>query len=274
MCTVRHSQRSFGRYQPLFIYRLMRQTLPIHQSAWTGWEAPDPAYWVPRGYVVINADLRGFHRSEGQARLLSQQEGEDYYDLIEWAGQQQWSSGKVGLLGISYLALTQWRAASLQPPSLAAICPRGGFTDPYRDLAYPGGVREDGFVLREFSDRFLDQLSGGQRQRAFVAMVLCQDTEYVLLDEPLNNLDMRHAVEMMKTLQRLSQQKGKTVVVVLHDINFASVYSDRILAMKDGALQFQGTPSDLMTTERLREIYDLEIPIHESRGHLIGTYYF
>ena len=105
-------------------------------------------------------------------------------------------------------------------------------------------------------------------------MVLCQDTEYVLLDEPLNNLDMRHAVEMMKTLQRLSQQKGKTVVVVLHDINFASVYSDRILAMKDGALQFQGTPADLMTTERLREIYDLEIPIHESRGHLIGTYYF
>lgn len=274
MCTVRHSQRSFGRYQPLFIYRLMRQTLPIHQSAWTGWEAPDPAYWVPRGYVVINADLRGFHRSEGQARLLSQQEGEDYYDLIEWAGQQQWSSGKVGLLGISYLALTQWRAASLQPPSLAAICPWGGFTDPYRDLAYPGGVREDGFVLREFSDRFLDQLSGGQRQRAFVAMVLCQDTEYVLLDEPLNNLHMRHAVEMMKTRQRLSQQRGRTVIVVLRDINFASIYSDRILAMKDGALQFQGTPADLMTTERLREIYDLEIPIHESRGHLIGTYYF
>ncbi len=128
--------------------------------------------------------------------------------------------------------------------------------------------------LREFADRFLDQLSGGQRQRAFVAMVLCQDTDYVLLDEPLNNLDMRHAVDMMKTLRRLASEKGKTVVVVLHDINFASVYSDQIVAMKDGKLSFQGPPRELMTTETLREIYDLEIPIHESSGHLIGTYYF
>lgn len=128
--------------------------------------------------------------------------------------------------------------------------------------------------LREFSDRFLDQLSGGQRQRAFVAMVLCQDTDYVLLDEPLNNLDMRHAVDMMKILRRLASEKGKTVVVVLHDINFASVYSDQIVAMKDGKLSFQGSPRELMTTETLREIYDLEIPIHESSGHLIGTYYF
>ncbi len=128
--------------------------------------------------------------------------------------------------------------------------------------------------LREFADRFLDQLSGGQRQRAFVAMVLCQDTDYVLLDEPLNNLDMRHAVDMMKTLRRLANDKGKTVVVVLHDINFASVYSDHIVAMKDGRLTFEGPPRELMTTDKLREIYDLEIPIHESSGHLIGTYYF
>lgn len=139
-------KRVFGRYQPLLTYRLLRQTGPVQHSAWTGWEAPDPAFWVPRGYVVVNADMRGFHRSDGQAHLLSQQEGEDYYDLIEWAGGQEWSSGKVGLLGVSYLALTQWRAAALHPPSLAAICPWEGFTDVYRDLAYPGGVREDGFV--------------------------------------------------------------------------------------------------------------------------------
>ena len=138
--------RLFGSYQPLPTYRLLRQTGPIEYSAWTGWEAPDPAFWVARGYVVINADMRGFHRSEGQAHLFSQQEGEDYYDLIEWAGAQAWSTGKVGLLGVSYLALTQWRAASLSPPSLAAICPWEGLTDVYRDIAFPGGVREDGFI--------------------------------------------------------------------------------------------------------------------------------
>lgn len=127
--------------------------------------------------------------------------------------------------------------------------------------------------LDEFADRFLDQLSGGQRQRAFVAMVLCQDTDYVLLDEPLNSLDMRHAVEMMKILRRLASEQGKTVVVVLHDINFASVYSDHVVAMKDGALNFQGPPRELMRAERLREIYDLEIAISEVGDHRIANYY-
>ncbi len=159
-------KRILGRYQPLITYRLMRQAGVIQHSAWTGWEAPDPAFWVPRGYVVVNADMRGFHSSGGQARLFSRQEGEDYYDLIEWAGAQDWSSGKVGLLGVSYLALTQWRAAALQPPSLSAICPWEGFTDIYRDLAFPGGVREDGFLPFWFGrldrERVLDNLRQDQ----------------------------------------------------------------------------------------------------------------
>lgn len=128
--------------------------------------------------------------------------------------------------------------------------------------------------LTEFADRFLDQLSGGQRQRAFVAMVLCQDTDYVLLDEPLNNLDMRHAVEMMKILRKLSTDKGKTVVIVLHDINFASVYSDNIVAMKDGLLHLQGPPQEIMTSERLKGIYDFHIPVQETDGHRIANFYF
>ncbi|SFU11633.1 ABC transporter [Mesorhizobium sp. YR577] len=82
--------------------------------------------------------------------------------------------------------------------------------------------------LETLADRFLDELSGGQRQRAFVAMVLCQDTDFMLLDEPLNNLDMKHAVSMMKLLRRAVDELGKTVVLVLHDINFASCYSDHI----------------------------------------------
>ena len=130
---------------PLFTYRIMYQTEPITHSAWTGWEGPDPAFWVPRGYVVVNADLRGFGTSDGVGNLLTQAEGRDYYDLIEWAAREPWSNGRVGLNGVSYLAISQWRAASLRPPSLAAICPWEGFTDLYEDFAQPGGIREDGF---------------------------------------------------------------------------------------------------------------------------------
>lgn len=128
--------------------------------------------------------------------------------------------------------------------------------------------------LHALSHRYLDQLSGGQRQRAFVAMVLCQDTEYVLLDEPLNNLDMRHAVEMMKMLRRIATERGKTLVVVLHDINFASVYSDHIVAMKNGKLHTQGSPEQLMTSEVLQEIYDFAIPVHRSGEHRLANFYF
>src|SRR5699024_11672490 len=79
-----------------------------------------------------------------------------------------------------------------------------------------------------------------QRQRAYIAMVLAQDTEYILLDEPLNNLDMRHSVQIMKTLRRLVDELGKTIVIVIHDINFASCYSDDIVALKDGKIVKHG----------------------------------
>ncbi|MDU4093317.1 MAG: ATP-binding cassette domain-containing protein, partial [Pantoea sp.] len=95
--------------------------------------------------------------------------------------------------------------------------------------------------LLPLKDRYLDQLSGGQRQRACVAMVLCQDTDYVLLDEPLNNLDMKHSVAMMKQLRRAADELHKTIILVIHDINFASAYSDHIIAMKQGEVLYRGT---------------------------------
>lgn len=128
-------------------YRVFPQPHPIRFSEWTGWEAPDPATWTARGYAVINADLRGAGTSDGVGELLSGQEHQDYHDLIEWAGTQPWSTGRVGLLGVSYLAISQYGAAATHPPHLAAICPWEGLTDVYRDLAYPGGVREDGFTI-------------------------------------------------------------------------------------------------------------------------------
>jgi len=128
-------------------YRVFVQPHRIRISAYTSWEAPDPAFWVPRGYAVINADLRGGGTSAGVDELLSDQEAHDYYDLIEWAGVQPWSSGRVGLDGVSYLAISQYKVAALKPPHLAAICPWEGFSDLYRDFARPGGVREDGFSI-------------------------------------------------------------------------------------------------------------------------------
>lgn len=135
----------FG-YLPESRYRIMHQSAPLRISAWTSWEAPDPGFWVPRGYVVVNCDLRGFGHSEGEGSILSDAEAQDYYDLIEWAAAQPWCNGRVGLNGVSYLALSQWKVAALRPPHLAAICPWEGFSDCYRDFARPGGIREDGFL--------------------------------------------------------------------------------------------------------------------------------
>jgi uncharacterized protein len=135
----------FG-YRPPAQYRMIRQPKPVTWSAWTSWESPDPAYWVPRGYAVVNCDLRGFGTSEGRGNLLTDAEAQDIYDLIEWAGTRPWSNGKVGMNGVSYLAISQYKTAALRPPHLAAICPWEGFSDVYRDFARPGGIREDGFI--------------------------------------------------------------------------------------------------------------------------------
>ncbi|SEB46925.1 iron ABC transporter ATP-binding protein [Arthrobacter woluwensis] len=116
--------------------------------------------------------------------------------------------------------------------------------------------------LTALQDRFLDQLSGGQRQRAFVAMVLAQDTDYILLDEPLNNLDMKHSVLMMKQLRRAADELGKTVVLVIHDVNFAAAYSDRIVALRDGLLVHEGTVEETMTAEVLTGVFDTPVTVH------------
>ncbi|MGJ8730336.1 iron ABC transporter ATP-binding protein [Listeria aquatica] len=121
--------------------------------------------------------------------------------------------------------------------------------------------------------QFLDEVSGGQKQRAFIAMVIAQDTDYVLLDEPLNNLDMKHAVSMMQIFRRLVDELGKTVVLVLHDINFASCYSDWIVALKDGEKIAEGETAKMMDEAVLREIFEMDIPITEVGGNKFGLYF-
>ncbi|SFL95541.1 iron ABC transporter ATP-binding protein [Salibacterium qingdaonense] len=127
--------------------------------------------------------------------------------------------------------------------------------------------------LDEMKDKFLDQLSGGQRQRAFIAMVIAQDTDYILLDEPLNNLDLKHSVQIMKVLRQLVDDLGKTVVLVIHDINFASCYSDYIIAMKDGEVFKEGTTDEIIDREVLRDIYELDMTVHHIDQQKICVYF-
>ncbi|TQM43852.1 CocE/NonD family hydrolase [Pseudonocardia cypriaca] len=115
-------------------------------SRHTVWEGPDPMWWAQRGYAVVNADSRGSWMSEGDLVVLSEQEGEDGHDLVEWAAEQPWCTGKVGMSGVSYLAVVQWRVAATRPPHLAAINPWEGWSDCYREYFFHGGIPETKFV--------------------------------------------------------------------------------------------------------------------------------
>lgn len=127
--------------------------------------------------------------------------------------------------------------------------------------------------ISHIEDRYLDQLSGGQRQMAYIAMVIAQDTKYILLDEPLNNLDMKHSVQIMKILKQLVEDLGKTVIIVIHDINFVSCYADDILALRDGSLIKAGEAHSIIQSEVLSEIYDMKIDITNIDGKDICVYY-
>ena len=115
--------------------------------------------------------------------------------------------------------------------------------------------------LKALQERYLDELSGGQRQMAFIAMIVAQDTEYIMLDEPLNNLDMRHSVHIMNVLRQLVETAGKTVFVVIHDINFVAAHADHIIALKDGQIVAQGDVRDIIRTDVLRRIYGMDIRV-------------
>ncbi|AOY77116.1 ABC transporter ATP-binding protein [Clostridium formicaceticum] len=127
--------------------------------------------------------------------------------------------------------------------------------------------------LEDIQDKHLDQLSGGQRQRAYIAMVIAQNTEYILLDEPLNNLDMKHAVEIMKILKWLVKTLGKTIVLVIHDINFASCYSDHIVALSNGKVVSEGSTERIIDEEILGGIYDMDFKIENINNQKICVYF-
>jgi putative CocE/NonD family hydrolase len=135
----------------LSVYQKELQYVP-HAGPFSHQERPEPEWWTSRGYVLVFIDSRGTGRSPGNAEVWSMAEARDYYDAIEWASAQRWSTGKVGLAGVSYYAVTQWNVASLKPPHLTAIVPWEGFTDQYRDWSFPGGLFGQTRVMRWWTD--------------------------------------------------------------------------------------------------------------------------
>ncbi|MBX9101864.1 iron ABC transporter ATP-binding protein [Streptococcus anginosus] len=126
--------------------------------------------------------------------------------------------------------------------------------------------------ILDLRNRFIDTLSGGQLQRVFIAMVLTQDTDFILLDEPLNNLDIKQSISMMKILRSLVDDLGKTIIIVIHDINIASQYVDEIVAFKDGKVFYQGTTNQVMRKEILDPLYEMDIPLSEINGKKVCIY--
>ncbi len=122
------------------------------------------------------------------------------------------------------------------------------------------------FELEPLADRFLSALSGGQRQRVLIAMIVCQDTPYLLLDEPLNNLDMYHSGRLMRELRELSHTQEKTVVIVLHDINQAAQFADTVVTMKDGQVQAIGRPVDVITQQTMKDLYNVDVTVLNHQG--------
>ncbi len=127
----------------------------------------------------------------------------------------------------------------------------------------------DVFGLSDLRHRQLDSLSGGQRQRAQVAMTFAQDTDYILLDEPLNNLDIAASRSLMAVLRGLAQAHDKTIVIVLHDINYAAAYADQIVVMKAGSVVGQGTPDEVVTERLIADVFETTPAVHRLDGRVI-----
>lgn len=127
--------------------------------------------------------------------------------------------------------------------------------------------------LTDIQDKYLDELSGGQKQRAYIAMIIAQDTKYIFLDEPLNNLDIKYCVQMMKVIRSLVDDLNKTVITVLHDINFTSAYSDTIISMKNGQIFEQGNAEDVINKHKLENLYDTQFKICDIHDKKVCVYF-
>jgi len=163
-------------------YRLIPQAGKPSFSTQTSWESPDPNFWIPAGYAVVNMNLPGYTNSDGPPTAFSEHQGKCYYEAIEWIAKQSWCTGKVGLNGVSFLAISQYHVAACQayggpPPSLCCISPWEGLTDPYRDIFAFGGLSEIGFPAFWWATEVKPAINGTQED--FEEAEECIPTDYL-----------------------------------------------------------------------------------------------
>ena len=233
----------------------------------------DVSFELPKGKVISLIGPNGAGKSTVLnmiTRLVAQDSGEVH---LEGKQLKQWQSKELAKK-IAILTQSNNIAMKLTVKELVAFgrFPYSGshLTEEDHKMV---DMAIDYMELGEFTDRFIDELSGGQLQRAYIAMVIAQDTEYVFLDEPTNNLDIYHSSNMMKLVRKLCDELGKTVILVLHEINFASAYSDYIGAFKNGKLYKFDKVSEVMTKENLKALYGVDFDIQYINGKPISIYY-
>lgn len=264
--------RTRGKWSLNKQFRIMNQSAPLRISSETSWEAPDPAWWAQRGYAVINLDTRGGGRSEGRGDLFSDQEADDIAEVIAWAAAQPWCNGRVGMLGVSYLAISQYKVAALNPPALKAICPWEGFTDAYRDFFTPGGVVENGFAriwlfLSRRTARLGSNLAAERRRHPLrdewweaIAPDLSKIRVPILECTSFSDANL-HSVGSMRAFQQVASADRHAYVH--RGPKWATFYSDEALAHQraffDRHLRQQAVP----------ELARIRLEIRDRREHVV-----
>ena len=233
----------------------------------------DVSFQIKRGKITSFIGANGAGKSTVlgmMSRLLKRDSGEVFIDGKELS---QWKTNELAKV-LAILKQSNHLSVRLTIRDLVAF---GRFPHSQGNLTEVDQAKIDEALhymqLEDIQDKFLEELSGGQRQRAFIGMVLAQDTDYILLDEPLNNLDMKHSVQIMKMLRRITDELGKTVIIVIHDINFASCYSDEIIALQNGEISVCGTVDEIMQASTLSELYDMDFEVQEINDKKICVYY-
>lgn len=159
----------YGKDIPFEVFNKHAYDLIDERGPNVHWETATPDFWVARGYAIVRVDQRGTGKSDGVLHLHSPKQSEDFYDVIEWVAVQSWCTGKVGLLGVSYYAITQWQVAALSPPSLTAIVPWEGASDLYREWGYHGGMRNNRWMTAWWNRQVLPNQSADPHSRTLAA---------------------------------------------------------------------------------------------------------
>ncbi len=231
------------------------------------------SFQIKRGKITSFIGPNGAGKSTVlgmMSRLLKKDEGEVFINGKELS---QWKTNELSKV-LAILKQSNHLSVRLTIRDLVAF---GRFPHSQGNLTEEDQQKIDEALrymqLEDIQDKYLDELSGGQKQRAFIGMVLAQDTDYIFLDEPLNNLDMKHSVQIMKMLRKITDELGKTVVIVIHDINFASCYSDEIIALQDGEIAVYGTVDEIMQAPILSKLYGMDFNVQQINNKKICVYY-